>query len=49
MPFAAASALGLKPSAAAIDHSVSPGWTVCGVEAEAIAQIKNQAMTVDTA
>jgi hypothetical protein len=32
-PFAAATVLGLIPFAAAIDQSVSPGWTVCGTDA----------------
>src|SRR5947209_1276417 len=34
-PFAAARALVVKLLAAAIDHSVSPGWTTCGTPAEA--------------
>src|SRR5436305_692657 len=34
-PFAAASARVVKLFAAAIDHSVSPGWTTCGTPAEA--------------
>src|SRR3954466_6884639 len=37
-PFAAATELVVMLFAAAIDHSVSPGWTVCGTDALAGAQ-----------
>ena len=48
-PFAAASARVVKPFAAAIDHSVSPGMTVCGMLAAADADRSAKAGTTSRA